>query len=93
MGKTISEFRQCIADHLYYSINGELTTMGRHIGLCHRFDSQVVKFMVLDVIPQDPRGGDWNRAILQCETLWIERLNATIPPGLNEIISYKPFLI
>lgn len=27
------------------------------------------------------------------KTLWIERLNATYPPGINEVQSYKPFLL
>lgn len=41
VGKTIRELRQQIGDHLYYSANGKLTTIGRHIGLYHRFDPQV----------------------------------------------------
>lgn len=92
VGKTIREFRQRIGDHLYDSENGKLTTIGRHIGLHHRFDNSVVKFLVLEVVQSNPRGGDWDRSILQRESLWIERLNATIPPGLNESVSYKAFL-
>lgn len=91
-GKTIRELRQRIGDHLYDSENGKLTTIGRHIGLYHRFDNSVVKFLVLEVVQPNPRGGDWDRSILQREALWIERLNATTPPGLNESVSYKAFL-
>lgn len=87
VGKTIREFRQQIGDHLYYSTNGKLTTIGHHIGLHHKFDPHVVKLLVLEVVPQSLRGGDWDMAILQLETVWIERLNATIPPGLNEMLS------
>lgn len=42
--------------------------------------------------PKAPEGGRWDKFILQKETLWIERLNATRLPGLNETQSYKPFL-
>lgn len=38
VGKTIRELRQRIGNHLYYSTNGKLTTIGRHIGLYHRFN-------------------------------------------------------
>lgn len=92
VGKTIREFRQRIGDHLYYSENGKLTTIGRHIGLYHKFDSLVVQFLVLEVVQPNPRGGDWDHSVLQRESLWIERLNATFRPGLNETVSYKPFL-
>lgn len=71
VGKTIREFRQRIGDHLYYS------GIGRHIDLHHRYDLSVIRFLVLEVVPSSPRGGDWDRVILQRETLWIEHLNAT----------------
>lgn len=44
------------------------------------------------VTPPYPRGGNWDKRILQHETLWIERLDAMIPPGLNEVNSYRPFI-
>lgn len=90
-GKTIRELRQIIGDHLSYSSNGQLTTIGPHISLHHRYQSEVVKFRVLEVM-KDLRGGDWDRSILRRETIWIERLNTHIPPGLNEVHSYKSFL-
>lgn len=37
------------------------------------------------------RGGDWNKTLLQGEH-WLFILNVTSFPGLNEVISYKPFL-
>lgn len=69
MGKTIFELRQRIGDHLYYSSNDKLTTVGRHIGLHHRFDLMAVRFLVLEVVHQSPGGSDWYRAILQTEIL------------------------
>lgn len=81
-----------IGDHLEYSTNGKFITVKCHIGLYHRFNSEAVQFMVLETILEDTRGGKGVAIILQQEILWIERLNATIPPGLNEVLSYRPFL-
>lgn len=53
MGKTIRELRQRIGDHLYYSSIGKLATVGRHIGLYHKFKPEVVKFMVLERIHEE----------------------------------------
>lgn len=93
VGKTIRQFWQRIRNHVYYSANGKmLSPISRHLDLCHRFDTSVATFIALAVIPQDPRGGDWDRRILQHEAKWIERLNATRWPGINEVQSYKSFL-
>lgn len=92
VGKTIRELRQRLGDHLYASTNGKLTTVGRHIGIHHRFNLDYIRFTILEVIPEDPRGGNWDRQILKRESLWIERLNALTPPGINEAHSYKYFL-
>lgn len=92
VGKTIREFRQRISDHIYYSTNGKLTTVGNHIGLYHKYNLKAVGFLALEVVPPDGRGGDRAKILFQREALWIERLNATIPLGLNEVNSFKPFL-
>lgn len=70
VGKTIRELRQRMLDHLYYLSSGKFTTVGRYIGLHHRFQPEVV--MVLEVVPEDLRGGDWDQLILRWETTWIE---------------------
>lgn len=93
VGKTVRQLRQRINDHIYYSGNGKmLTPVSRHLNIYHRFDTSSIVFAVLAVVPKSPRSGEWERFILQKETLWIERLNATRAPGLNESHSYKPFL-
>lgn len=46
-----------VGDNLYYSTNGKLSMVGRHIGIHYRFQPDSVKFLVLEVIPEDPRGG------------------------------------
>lgn len=77
---------------MYYSANGKLTTVGRHIGIHHRYQSEVVQFYVLEVVLEDPCGGGWDREILRRESLWIEQLSNLIPTGLNEAQSYNNFL-
>lgn len=69
-----------------------LSPVSRQLGLYHKFDTKMVHFIVLEVIPQDPRGGNWDKHILQRETPWIERFDATKAPGINEVLSYWPFL-
>lgn len=68
------------------------TSVSKHLDLYHKFDTSVVSFFPLAVIPKNPQGGDWDKQILQRETLWIERLGAIHAPGINEAQSYKPFL-
>lgn len=88
VGKTARQLRQRINDHLYYSGNGKmLTPISRHLDFYHRFDTTSVSFTALAVVPKNPRGDEWGKFILQKETLWIERLNATRAPA-----PYKPFL-
>lgn len=90
--KAICQFKQRLNDHIYYSANGKMfTPVSRHLDLYHKFDTSFVTFLVQEVVSQDPRGGNWDRRILQRETLWIESLNATYLPGINEVQSYKSF--
>lgn len=85
VGKTDRYFHLRIRDHVYYSANGKM--MSKHLDLYRKFDMSLVYF-----IPKDPRREDWDKHILRRETTWIERLNATHVPAINEAQSYKPFL-
>lgn len=69
-----------------------ITPVILHLGLYHTFDTSHVRFITLNVIKRDPCGGNWDKKILQQETLWIEQLNATQSPDINEVLSYMPFL-
>lgn len=66
--------------------------MGYHIAFKHKYNPMVFKFAAFEVIHADPRGGDFDERVLQRETQWIHKLQATVYPGLNYIISFKPFL-
>lgn len=80
VGKTIRELQKRIGDHLYYSSNGKLTTVGHYIGLHHRFKPEVVKFIVLKVIPEDLRRG----------VIGIEQSSNRKPYGLSDSTPTSP---
>lgn len=93
IGKTKRQFWRRIKDHIYYGHSNKLNTpIGRHIALAHKWDTSVVKFAALERIIPDERGGDFDKKILQREARWIFSLQATVAPGLNESMSYKPYL-
>lgn len=68
------------------------TPISRHVGLFHGFSLNTIQFIALEHIPPDVRGGSNDQKLLQLEARWIQSLKATIYPGLNEMLSYKPFL-
>lgn len=63
-----------------------------HMGLCHQFDCTKKNFFALEYIPINERGGDVDKLLLQRETKWIFNLSATKHSGLNDSLSFKPFL-
>lgn len=82
--KTKLQFGQRIGDHIYYSDGGKIITpVTRHVDLHHKYHTDMVSFFILEVISPDPRGGNWDKRILHLDALWIESLDAMIPPGLN----------
>ena len=93
VGKTKLPFFKRASRHLHAmrTANPDLP-LGGHILLQHEGHFSGVKFLILDRIHPNPRGGDWNKILLQLETRWIADLEANFPPGLNEQISFRPFL-
>lgn len=49
-------------------------------------------FALRHILERSQKGGDIDKRLLQLETQWIFHLEATKPPGINENISFKPFL-
>lgn len=93
VGKTKRAFWGRIKDHVYYINSNHLQTpIRRNVKFMHSGKNSVVKFAALEHKPMDPRGGDPDKKILQREMRWIHTLAATSPPGLNDAMSYKPFL-
>lgn len=57
----------------------------------HR-DPSCLKCWVLEVVPQVSRGGNFDQLVLQHEARWIWELEATKTPGINDSLSFVPFL-
>lgn len=93
IGKTKLEFRERAGRHISTMRTGnpELP-LGRHVRLIHDGKLPDIKFLILDRIHPNTQGGDWNKILLQRETRWITNLRANQPPGLNEVVSFRPFL-
>lgn len=93
VGKTIQKLCKRLYRHIAAMKSKDPDSpWGRHIALMHNERLPKISVLVLDRIHQTFRGGDSNKLLLQREMRWIANLNATSPPGLNEILSYKPFL-
>lgn len=93
VGKTRRSFSTRIREQVTAATSGFFgTVIGRHFALKHDYCFMGLKFLPLMVLPRYDRGGDWDRLLLQTEARWIFCLRADHPPGLNEAISFAPFL-
>ncbi|OCT77895.1 hypothetical protein XELAEV_18028992mg [Xenopus laevis] len=94
--KTKREVRTRIGEHKRTITNCDLekqkyvTPVSRHF-LLQGHNSNQLRRLVLQVVNILPRGGDYNRILLQKEIMWIDRLNSTAPMGLNEHFNYSCF--
>ncbi|CAJ0918423.1 unnamed protein product [Ranitomeya imitator] len=69
-----------------------LKPIPRHFKLAHNCDSSLLRVIGIDRILKDLRGGDVRNKLAQLETQWISRLGSLQPKGLNEVMSFAPFL-
>lgn len=93
IGKTKRPFQVRIRDHIKpLPKNTTTTAINWHIATQHNSDPHVIQFSALQHVPPHARGGSIDNTLLQLETKWIHTLQATKFPGLNEHISFKPFL-
>ncbi|CAJ0952754.1 unnamed protein product [Ranitomeya imitator] len=69
-----------------------LKPIPRHFRLVHNCDSSLLRVIGIDRILKDSRGGDVKTKLAQLETKWISRLGTLQPKGLNEVMSFAPFL-
>lgn len=80
IGKTRQELGQSISKHMHSMQIGNLyLPPGRHVARKCRYRIPKVNATVLDRVHITPRGGDWNKTLLQHEMRWIRHLNATTP--------------
>lgn len=68
IGKTKGPFQKRIRNHVYY-VPKLSSPIGRHIGLKHNYNTLAMSFMALDHVREDPRGGDFDTARNQMDSL------------------------
>lgn len=93
VGKTTRALVTRVREHYRDILTGNLDRpLGRHAAFRHGYKHINIQVKALDHVHSNPRGGDVDKAMLRLETRWIYDLKATVPPGLNDYISYGSFL-
>ncbi|OCT86403.1 hypothetical protein XELAEV_18020085mg [Xenopus laevis] len=96
VGQTTRQVKSRIKVHRGYIRNFKKdtytdTAVARHFSAMKHNLNQL-KWLVLEVVNNPPRGGDLKLRLLQREMYWIRKLNSLNPKGLNELWSVKSFL-
>lgn len=63
VGKTIRKLKQKLNDHIYYLANNSNLCQQTFRSLS-QISSSMISFLVLEVVPKDPRGRNWDKRIL-----------------------------
>lgn len=93
VGKTKRAFKIRISERIEDAKSGFFkTVIGRHIAFIHNLQLPGLQVFTPHSHPPCDRGGDWDWTMLQAESRWIFKLKADKLPGLNDFISYAPFL-
>lgn len=88
IGKTKHEFRKRMQGHFNAAILGNIDSpIGKHVALFHYYKVPDFKFMALNRIHPNRRGGDWDKMLLKCESRWIFEQKVCNSPSFNDIIS------
>ncbi|OCT94668.1 hypothetical protein XELAEV_18012353mg [Xenopus laevis] len=96
VGKTKREIRVRIGEHKRAIDNCDLEKQKYVAPVSKHFkeqghNSKQLRWMVLQIVDTPSRGGNYNRLLLQKETMWIDKLNTVSPMGLNEVQNYACF--
>ncbi|OCT97836.1 hypothetical protein XELAEV_18010068mg [Xenopus laevis] len=96
VGQTGRQVKSRIKEHRGYIRNFKKdtysdTAVSRHFSAMSHNVNQL-KWLVLEVVHNPPRGGDLKLRLSQREMYWIRKLNTVNPKGLNESWSVKSFL-
>lgn len=92
VGKTIRELRRRVLEHIGHIEHSRDTPVAKHMRRVHQTYPFSLKFWVLEVIKINERKGDRGRLLLQKEATWIYRLGTVHPRGLNDLLSFVPFI-
>lgn len=99
VGLTPRELRRRVREHVLSIIKSRnevdltrLTPIAKHFKNTHGCDPKGLKVRGIDRILMNNRGGCCKKPVAQCETRWIYTLNTLAPNGLNDHLSFAPFL-
>ncbi|XP_041445717.1 uncharacterized protein LOC121402912 [Xenopus laevis] len=96
IGQTSRSVKERIKEHKgnirnYTPNTSTDTAVSRHFAEYHHNVAQL-RWLVVEVVKQQTRGGDRKKALLQREAVWIKKLDSMQPAGLNDQWSVKCFL-
>lgn len=92
IGKTSRELRTRISEHRSKIRSGdERSPVAAHFKKAGH-NVSALRYLGVEGIVRQRRGGDLERRLLQRETFWIYSLNTLSPNGLNEDFDIRPFL-
>ncbi|XP_069819694.1 uncharacterized protein [Dendropsophus ebraccatus] len=93
VGKTKRALATRYKEHCYSVRSGKgVPRLIDHIRQVHQGNTRCLKFCGLERVNQVLGGGDRHLNLLRKETLWISKLNALGPLGLNERNEFAPFV-
>lgn len=99
IGLTSRELRRRVREQVLGIINSHneadisrLTPIARHFKATHGSDPRGLRVWGIDRILPNNRGGDIKKPLAQREAKWIHVLNTLTPYGLNDHLSFAPFL-
>lgn len=99
IGLTSRELRRRTREHVLGIIAAKdveditsLKPIPRHFRMAHNCDAKSLRVWGIDRILSNLRGGNIKKILAQREAQWIFKLDTVSPRGLNEHLSYAPFL-
>lgn len=99
MGLTTRKLKVWVREHVLdimksgsVSDDTMLKPLPRHFRDYHDSNASGLKVKGIDKAFRGPRGGNWKKTLTQMESRWILYRDTIQPKGLNEIISFAPFL-
>ncbi|KAL2080587.1 hypothetical protein ACEWY4_024380 [Coilia grayii] len=93
IGQTKRNLKLRFAEHKGAIRNGNMDyAIARHYKVMNHGSATSLKFIGLERVQPNPRGGNLIKQLLQREAYWINELNTVEPHGLNELQDLSVFL-
>ncbi|CAJ0927825.1 unnamed protein product [Ranitomeya imitator] len=99
VGLTSRALKISVREHFRDITNAEgiddlslLIPVPRHFKSHHNCNAKLLRVIGIDNVYVDQREGNWRKTLAQMEARWISKINSVQPCGLNEVLSFAPFL-